>query len=60
MERTVGECAWLIAFVAIRVERHAPGLVAAEVSQPTQVERNLAYSAEVLLACLVESVKELP
>ena len=58
MEGAVGECAWLIAFVAVRVKCHAPDFVAAEVSQPREVEWNLAYSAEVLLACLVESVKE--
>jgi hypothetical protein len=45
-------------FVAVGVERHAPDLLAAEVSQPTEVEWNLAYPVEVLLACFVENVKE--
>jgi len=31
---------------------------AAGVAQPTEVEGNLAYPTEVLLACLVENVEE--
>jgi hypothetical protein len=58
VEGTVGKCARLIAFVAVGVERHAPDLLAAEVSQPTEVEWNLAYPVEVFLACFVENVKE--
>lgn len=54
----VGKCARLIAFVAVGVEPHAPDLLGAEVSQPTEAEWNLAYPVEVLLACLVENVKE--
>jgi hypothetical protein len=58
VEGTVGECARLVAFVAVGVERHAPNLPAAEVAQPTEVEWNLAQPVEVLLACLVENAKK--
>lgn len=60
IEGAVGECARLIAFVAVGVKRHAPDLLAAEVSQPTEVEWYLAYPVEVLAACLVANVKESP